>query len=237
MEIRHYLALTASEFTSAADFPSHCAWMACHFSPYGTGLSNLPCSLPENSLLTLNDRISFQEHNPERIREQLIQAASTLKCSAVLLDFQQENSRELKELAAYLSSGLPCPTVVSDSYADGLDCPVFLGPCPHHIALPDHTAPWHNRELWLDLAMNAEIIFLTDTGASIHDMPWGEIPEGGFADTPLHCHYAMETGKDSARFRLWRTQEDLQALKDAAITLGIRNFVGLYQEFHRKPAK
>ena len=232
MEIRHYLALTAAEFLSVSEIPAHCAWMACHFSPYGTGLSNLPDSLPDGAALMLNDRIPFCGHDPKRIADQLAQAADALGYSALLLDFHQENIPELKELCAYLTHALPCSTVVSDTYAADLGCPVFLQPCPHHLLLEDHIAPWKNRELWLDLAINGEHICLTEAGAVICPMPMGEIPETGFADPLTHCHYAIETGTDSARFRLWRTAEDLQKLKEAAIALGITRFAGLYQEMH-----
>ena len=53
--IRLNLAMTAAEL-GAAPLPSHPAWMACHFSPYSTGLTNLPPKLPQDSLLILNDR-------------------------------------------------------------------------------------------------------------------------------------------------------------------------------------
>ena len=42
MAIRQYLAMTAAEMTQAGSLPRHAAWMACHFSPYSTGLTNLP---------------------------------------------------------------------------------------------------------------------------------------------------------------------------------------------------
>ena len=46
MAIRQYLAMTAAEMTQAGSLPRHSAWMACHFSPYSTGLTNLPDRLP-----------------------------------------------------------------------------------------------------------------------------------------------------------------------------------------------
>ena len=46
MAITPFLAMTAAEFRKKEDLPDKIAWMACHFSPYGLGLSNLPQRLP-----------------------------------------------------------------------------------------------------------------------------------------------------------------------------------------------
>ena len=47
MAIGRYFAMTAAEIRGCSALPAGIAWMACHFSPYGTGLSNLPPELPE----------------------------------------------------------------------------------------------------------------------------------------------------------------------------------------------
>lgn len=230
MASAHYLAMTASEFAAVSPLPEKTGWMACHFSPYGTGLSNLPPALPPASLLILNDRIPICGHDPERIEAQLHQAVKTLDCAGVLLDFQAPGNVNLQQMAAHLTAALPCPVAVSDGYAAELDCPVFLSPCPHHTPLAEHMAPWQDKELWLDLAVDAETITLTKEGAVILPLPLGEIPEGGHWDKTLHCHYRTETGADFARFTLWRTKEDLDALAQEAEELGIRTLVGLWQE-------
>ena len=46
MAIRPFLAMTAAEIRGTETLPPKTAWMACHFSPYSTGLSNLPKDLP-----------------------------------------------------------------------------------------------------------------------------------------------------------------------------------------------
>ena len=46
MAISIYLAASPAQISKMERFPEKLAWMACHFSPYGTGLSNLPASLP-----------------------------------------------------------------------------------------------------------------------------------------------------------------------------------------------
>ena len=231
MEIGPYLAMTAAEFAASQQLPSKIAWMACHFSPYGTGLSNLPPALPSGSLLILNDRVPLWGHDPGRITAQLDQAVETLDCSGLLLDFQQQDNMETKAMAEFLISSLPCPVAVSEICAEGLDCPVFLSPCPHHTHLKEHMAPWAGREVWLDLAVDAETISLTKDGCTVFPLPMGEIPEGGFCDEALHCHYRTEVGEDFARFTLWRTREDLRALAREAEELGVKSMVGLWQEW------
>lgn len=226
-----YLAMTASEIAAVQTLPVKIAWMACHFSPYGTGLSNLPASLPANSLLILNDRIPICGHDHQRIAQQLQQAAEVLKCFGILLDFQQPQHPELAQLAAVLVSSLPCPVAVSEGYAQTMDCPIFLSPCPHHTHLSEYLAPWQGRDLWMDLAVDAEEITLTKEGATFLPLFLSELPEHSYQDEHLHCHYATQTGDDFARFSLWRTQEDLECLALEAETLGVKTFVGLYQEF------
>ena len=230
MAIRSFLAMTAAEFAAAKALPEHVAWMSCHFSPYGTGLTNLPASLPPDSLLILNDRIPICGHDPERIAHQLLQAAETTPWQSLLLDFQHSGVEESFRLAEHLVSSLPYPVAVSDGYAKQLDCPVFLSPCPHHVPLSQHILPWQGRELWLDLARNAETIQLTRERTQITPLPFGEIPENSHADKLLHCHYSIETGVDSAHFTLWRTGEDIAALSEEAQSLNIKVLVGLFSE-------
>ena len=233
MANRLFLAMTAAEFASAGALPEHVAWMACHFSPYGTGLTNLPASLPAGSLLILNDRIPICGHDPQRITGQLLKSAETIPYCGLLLDFQRSGVEESFRLAQHLVSSLPCPVAVSDSYAEQLDCPVFLSPCPHHVPLSQHILPWKGREIWLDLASNAETILLTKERSQITSLPLGEMPEEGHSDKLLHCHYSIETGTDTVLFTLWRTTEDTEALAEEAEESGIQNTVSLFLE-HRK---
>ena len=231
MEIGPYLAMTGAEFAAAGQLPPKTAWMACHFSPYNTGLANLPPALPAGSLLILNDRVPLWGHDPARVAAQLKQAVDTMDCAGLLLDFQRPDHAEATTMAEFLVSALPCPVAVSEHYAAGLDCPVFLSPCPHHTHLKEHISPWAGREVWLDLAVDGSTITLTKDGCSMFSLPLGELPEGGFCDAPLHCHYRTETGDDFARFILWRTQEDMQALAREAEELGVKTLVGLWQEW------
>jgi hypothetical protein len=76
------------------------AWMACHFSPYGTGLSNLPPNLPANAMVILNDRTPIHGHDSKEILCQL----NNLTPHCLLLDFQRQAVEETAAPAA-----LPAP--------------------------------------------------------------------------------------------------------------------------------
>ena len=148
-----YLAMTAGEFHSCRDLPSKIAWMACHFSPYGTGLTNLPRKLPPDSLLILNDRTPIRGHDPERILQILSELMNTHKCAGLLLDLQQEGIPEMEVLVHQLSA-LPCPVAVSAPCAPD-HTTIFLPPVPLLIPVGDYLAPWQGRDIWLDAALEA----------------------------------------------------------------------------------
>ena len=124
MAIVLHLAMTAAEFDTNPSLPGPIAWMACHFSPYGTGLSNLPSRLPEGSILILNDRTPVFGHSPERIASQLAEVAESLKCSGILLDFQRDGEAQTLAIATAITA-LPYPVAVTPSYAKELDCGGF----------------------------------------------------------------------------------------------------------------
>lgn len=232
MAIRRYFAMTAAEIRGNPLLPPGTAWMACHFSPYGTGLSNLPRDLPPDSLLILNDRTPIHGHDPERIAGQLAELLEALDCRGLLLDFQRPGVEETAALAGHLVKTLPCPVAVSDLYARELNCPVFLSPVPADMALGDYLAPWQGREVWLDLALDGEVITLTEEGAAAAPQLPGTVLEGGLREETLHCHYQIALSDSAANFSLWRTAEDLERLLAEAEELGVTTAVGLYQELH-----
>ena len=130
MIIPLHLAMTAAECQSASQLPVGCSWMACHFSSYGTGLSNYPETLPENSALILNDRTPPCGHDPELIVRQLTTLVEQMSVKCVLLDFQRPDLEENHAISQVLTKTLPCPVGVSLLYAGELTCPVFLPPPP-----------------------------------------------------------------------------------------------------------
>lgn len=233
MAILPFLAMTAAEMAKVSDFPPKIAWMACHFSPYGLGLSNLPQRLPPHALLLLDDITPIREHDPQRIAEQLLKCLESLNCHGVLLDFQRPDVPETAVLVNHLTQTLPCPVIVSESYASELSCPVFLPPVPPSVALEEYISPWEGRSIWMEIGLTGELLTLTEQGCETVPLPFPNEASEGFPEKALHCHYRIETNEKSARFTLWRTEKDLAALLEEAEGLGISGAVGLYQEFSK----
>ena len=232
MAIAPFLAMTAAEIRNHSVLPPKIAWMACHFSPYGLGLSNLPTELPPGSLLILDDITPPHGHDSARIAEQLTFCAEQLQCCAILLDFQRQNCQETAALAKYLAKTLPCPTAVSEGYAYDLDCPVFLPLVLPSVAPEEHFALWQGREIWLEIGLWGELLTLTQQGCTVTPLPHPDPNCEGFNDQKLHCHYTIETKENSAGFTLWRNWEDIEKLLEEAETLGVTTAVGLFQELH-----
>ena len=160
MAMEPFLAMTAAEIRNISVLPGKIAWMACHFSPYGPGLSNLPKMLPDGSVLMVDDVTPPHRHDPVYVAEQLIGCVEKWKCSSVLLDFQRAGCKETMAIAESLVKALPCPTVVSEIYARDLDCPVFLPPVPPSVPIEEHLVPWKDREIWLELGLDGEILLV-----------------------------------------------------------------------------
>lgn len=230
MAIAPFLAMTAAEIYAVFSLPEKVAWMACHFSPYGLGLSNLPRTLPAGSLLMVDDITPPHGHDPILVSEQLSACVEDLQCSGVLMDFQRAGCEETQTIARYLAEALPCPVAVSAVYAKDLDCAVFLPPVPPSVSLEDHLLTWKNREIWLELGLDGEILTLTEDGCQITPLPSPHPESQAFQDAMLHCHYTVETNKKAARFTLWRTKDDLQDLLEEAESSGVVRSVGLFQE-------
>lgn len=230
MAITTYLAMTAAEFASCERLPAKLAWMACHFSPYATGLSNFPADLPENSILIVNDIMPIQRHDPEAVASQLSHLIEQQRCSAVLLDFQRTPSDNLIATTQRLCETLPCPTAVSAPLAMQFDCPVFLPTCPVNTSLEAHTAPWKGREIWLEIGYEEALLQITESGTKL--LPHEIMQHSGscFQDPILCAHYQIETQPNMVTVSLWRNPEDIQLLLEKAERLHISTAIGLYQE-------
>ncbi len=223
-----YLAMTGAEFAANSPADACIAWMACHFSSYGTGLSNIPQDLPAGSMLILNDRIPVAAHDPERIARQLAEAAEGLQCSRILLDFQRPGEALTLQIAQAVIGAAPCPVGVSALYAEGLPCPVLLPPVPLLTEPEACFSPWGDREIWLELAVEALEITVTPDGSLARPCPVPSIPLP-HRDPALLCHYGIFPGENQLMFLLHRTREDLQALlSHPKVTCA----VGLWQELN-----
>ena len=148
--------------------------------------------------------------------------------------FQRSNCTETRAIAKHITQALPCLVVVSEYYAHDLDCPVFLPPVPPSVPLEEYLLPWKDREIWLELGLEGEVLTLTEQGCEVTPLPCPDWEAEGFSDDALHCHYTIETTEKSAGFTLWRTRNGLEELLADAETLGISAAVGLYQELGRR---
>ncbi len=229
MAIPLYLAQTKAEITAATKLPEHMAWMACHFSPYGTGLTNVPKSLPKRSLLILNDRTPICGHDAKYISETLLEVTQQLDCCGILLDFQRPDCSQAAEIAAEVAK-LSCPVVISDLYAKDLPCAVFLSPPALYQPLKTHLDSWQNRTVWIEAAMECAQITVTEFGSTYTPLPYSPPPETAYFEEALHCHYCIAQSETAVTFYLYRTRSDLASLLQEAESLGISCAVGLYQQ-------
>ena len=227
MVLALYLAQTATEM-AGNPAPERLAYLACHFSPGGKGLSNLPPPLPPGAMLILDDSTPMDGHDPDLILKQLSGLIQENRCEALLLDFQRRDVPGQRELAKHLCASLPCPVGVSEIYAESLSCPVFLPPVPPDRPLSEYLAPLQGREIWLEAALDGITLTLRESGCAAEPM-W-DFPEDGQIDKRLHCHYTVKTNADAAIFRLWRTKSDLNSLLAEAESNGVTKAIGLWQE-------
>ena len=230
MAIPLFLAMTGAEMQKNGPFPPNIAWMACHFSPYGTGISNIPEVLPNGSMIILNDRTPVCGHDPERVAEQMLQLVEQFRAEAILLDFQRPDVAETAAIASRIVQQCTCPVGVTEYYAREWKCPVFLSPVPPHIPLDEYLAPWQGREIWLEAALDGTEIVVKPEGSTSTACPYPAPAEHSHWDERLHCHYEITTTSEQVRFRLYRTGENLAQLLDAAGLMGVTRAVGLYQE-------
>lgn len=218
-----FLAVTGKETETAR--PERTAYMACHFSPGGVGLSNTPGSLPPGSILLLDDSMPVQGHNPESVVAQLNELVERFSVWAVLLDFQRPPTEEAKAMSAAILRGCCCTVATTPAYViNGF--PVFLPPPPVNKSLKEYLKPWD--KVFLELATEGLEITVTKDGRQFSSAyPTAPLP---LQDDRLHCHYGVTVSPGKAVFTLNRTREDLAALAHEAKILGILGLVGLYQE-------
>ena len=208
-----YVAMTSAELGRCASPPPHIAWMSCQFSSAGSGLSNLPRALPKDSVIILSDQTPICNHDPQTVLKQLLSLAEQFTPAGFLLDFQRPGGQQMVQ---QLVKALPCPTAVSEAYAQGLDCPVFLSPKP--LCRPLGAAVWPGRELWLDAPICNQTVTVTAQGTTISDfLPYSPI-EDGFFHKGLSVRYWVRLQQDRAVFTLSRGLQQLEQLNNPRIT-------------------
>ena len=229
MKIPIFLAMTAAEFSFCRCLPSHIAWLACHFSPSGLGLSNIPSVLPPDSILILDDSIPFQQHDPEQILRQLKNALTRLSVQGLLLDFQRPMDPLVRELALLLQKELPCPVGAPPNYSDG-HSPLFLPPIPLYKSPRDYLSSYKSREIWLETAWDSVQMYITPEGCRIESGLYTDSQDFPHQNRTLFCHYNILRNTDGFVFRLQRSREDLEQLSEEVLPMGVTNLVGLWQE-------
>lgn len=234
MVLPRYLAMTGAEMSAFTVYPFPLAYMGCHFSPYTQGLTNIPDSLPPDSMLILTDRMPCNGHSADLVVHQLQDAVIRLKCESVLLDFQRPPGPETEAMVRQIIQTLPCPVAVTEGFAEGHTCPVLLSPGPLHIPLDDYLKPWQGREIWLEAALCQEEIHVTESGTEFTRQFPPEGLEVGFYDETLCCHYRIKTDSDRATFTLFDTLDSLEKKLELAQTLGVKRAVGLWQELRKE---
>ena len=206
------------------EFPKRTAYMACHFSAGGAGLSNMPRALPKGSILLLDDSMPVQGHDPKIVVRQLKEAVDKFSLRAVLLDLQRPPTEEARKMVAAILENCPW-AAVTPAYAKE-DSAVFLPPPPVNKTLAEHLKPW--KKVFLELASEGSEITVTKDGSRFSSAcPTAPLP---LSDNRLHCHYSVKVFPGKAVFTLGRTREDLAALAKEAEGLGVLGTVGLYQE-------
>lgn len=230
MAIPCYLAMTAAEMEKSEDLPKNAGWMACHFSQSSQGLTNLPHYLLPGTLLMLDDATPVSGHDPVLVAQQLRESVDQFFCAGILLDFQRPEQEEAAVMAWELCQRLPGLVTVSATYAAGLSCPVCLPPVPCSVDIKVYLEPWKDRKIWLEGALTKEVWEITPEGAFRQEVFGEALPEQGFREENLHCHYGISKEDDRLQFTLWRNREDLKNLKVEAERNGVAAMVGLWQE-------
>ena len=149
-------------------------------------------------------------------------------CQGVLLDFERPPSTDARELI----QGLPCPAAAPPGYSE--NGPVFLPPPPLHVPLEEYLSPWAGREIWLEAALQKQVITVTAEGAQISPVSSSGEPSGGYYSEALCCRFTQKFTEDRAVFTLFDTPDTLKCKLDRAASLGVTRAVGLYLELVEK---
>ena len=94
----------------------------------------------------------------------------------------------------------------------------------------EYLEPWHSREIWLELALDASEITITADGCVTHACPHAGNHPDAHSDSMLHCHYKITKGADSIGFYCYRTPDDIAELLCSPLPPNVTHTVGLYQE-------
>lgn len=228
-----YLATTAQEFTQYKDFPSTLCYLACHFSSSGTGLSNLPCTLPLGSIISIDDSTPIASHQTDVVIRQIATLVEKFHPCGILLDFQRPDNPYAADMIEAIIKHTSCTVAVSHIYAKDHNCPVFLPPLPFRLSVTEYLQPWKGRELWLEIGNDKEMAIITANSFGterIHSIPTSSC---NFREPSLLCHYSIHIKPDHIALYFHRTANDLEELQAQAKELGVTKFLGLWQQLQQ----
>lgn len=226
MDLSIYLAFTQAEAAAMKAHSGKTAWLGCHLSAYGSGIS---CIQPARcDMLVLTDETPAEGHDPDRVARELTEAARKCGCSRLLLDFQRPGVPVSAAITEAVVHSSPCPVGVTEGYAEGLECPVLVSPPPLWTALEGHLLRWKGREVWLEAVTEDAFVTVTPTGSQYRLCePNGVFP---YTDKKLSLSYRVEPSQAQMRVWLHRGTCELSGFLKHAYTLGIRTAVGLHQQ-------
>ena len=147
---------------------------------------------------------------------------------AVLLDFEHPPTADVRELIRRL----PCPAAAPPGYSD--TGPVFLPPAPLHLPLEKYLSPWKGREIWLEAALQKQVVTVTPKGVTVSVPCTNHDLNDGFYSEILHCRFVQNYTKNQVVFTLFDTPDTLRMKLDHAAALGVRRAIGLFQELGEK---
>lgn len=223
-----YLAMTPRQLEKSPQFLEKKAYMSCHFSASGQGLSNVPSKLPKDTTLILDDSTPVNCHDLSKILADI----KALDPARVLLDMQRPATEESSAIVKGIIENLPCPVGVSIIYAGNYDCPVFVPPIPVWTEPEKYLSTWQGREIWLELSVDAVLAKITEKGT---DFFWAEqVPNDlpTFYSEQLYCHYCGREKEDHIDYFLWRTANDCRKLAEHSAKFGVTAAIGLFQQFY-----
>lgn len=226
MPISIYEAVTAGD---CAGHDAHVAWMAAHFSVAGTGVSNLPRRLPPGSLLILDDRIPWQNHDAQRICQELLQAVANLACSGILLDLEREPCPQTQSFCALLCTCCQqhsIPLAMPPAYGLSLPTALFLPPLPCWPGPEAVLQPFSGRELWLDAAESGCVAEIGRTSVQISPADPAALQaqaegQAVFWHDGLCCRYYSSRMGEQIRVALYDTRQTMAQKLDICAKLGV----------------
>lgn len=227
MKTIFYLAMTAGELSECPQLPQKPAYMACHFSPYGPGLAELPRGIPQENMMILNDRIPYRRHDSDLIARQL----AAIPCECLLLDLQKTPEPEARDLIENILSRVTVPTAVPARYAPGLSCGVFLDAVDADQDPFAAAKDWPGRDIWMDLTPGIVNYRVQKEGSSRTRLIRSTPICPSHKDESLFCRYTLELSDVEASFTLWRDAGDAAEILRQGQKLGVSRGVGLYQEW------